>query len=522
MDWQFRSMSSQTNTNQTNTNSINTNRKVNTMKTTLITHASATELVVNSDDLLGMSVSQFAKETVMAVEEMACVHGHTSNRVIGAISSAMRRELNKRVLKAEGLVSASMAGAIMDKNQEKIRQLTERTEAVADWAEALFDEYKPHADILSGLSTFEVEFYPFQRRQARSYQVDNELDADESHEDWGYDDSEDYMDDEAAAWLGEQELIGHMAQSELRTQKTNVTQAMESEPQYEIYNITKEEWIEERLHRDAEEWFGAATYGAWDAIQHVLDSAKQSPVYPLVVETIGELPEKKLGASTKILRKAIDFELKVERLENRKQYVLDQIHKMDNTSEELTIAAMSNSVRDSEVDEISMELRDTIKVYNFLSHYAAELKKWLSLVDLETPHRVYSSYVAFDPVQFLIDQMIKKAGYMGERVSPRAMAKFQKDAFKMLGNPTTIESFTIEDGESAGLELWGIHFTSGSHDELLSAAKEISKVRAIKYRHDELAARELKLERIVKGAAMRNKKPTSPFELEAITKKFLF
>ena len=66
-----------------------------------------------------------------------------------------------------------------------------------------------------------------------------------------------------------------MSQSELRTQKTNATQAMDSEPQFEIYNITKEEWIEERIYRKSEEWFGAATYGAWDAIQHVLDSAKR-------------------------------------------------------------------------------------------------------------------------------------------------------------------------------------------------------------------------------------------------------
>lgn len=491
------------------------------MKHSFITFASANELVVDGEAMLGLSVAKFSKEVVSAVDMLATVHGHTTNRVIGALSGAMRRALNKRVLKAEGLVSASMAGAIMDKDAGKIEQMTQRVSAVADWAEQLFDEYKPHADILAGLSSYEVEFYPFQRRQARSYTVDNELDAQE-HDDYAFDDTEDYMDDEAAAWLAEQELVGEMSQSELRTQKTNATQAMDSEPQFEIYNITKEEWIEERIYRKSEEWFGAATYGAWDAIQHVLDSAKREPVFPLVVETIGELSEKKLGAATKILRKAVDLELRVERLERQKEYIYDQIHKMDNTSEELTIAAMSNSVRDDEVEEIKTQLRDAQRVSDFLSRYADELKKWLSLVDLETPHRVYSTYVAFDPVQFLVDQMIKKAGYMGTRVSPRAMAKFQKDALTMLGKPTTIEPFVIEDGESAGLELWGIHFTTGEHDELKKAATEIGKVRAIKFRHDELAARELKLSKIVKSAAMRNKKPTSSFELEAITNKFLF
>ena len=69
--------------------------------------------------------------------------------------------------------------------------------------------------------------------------------------------------------------------------------------------------------------------------------------------------------------------------------------------------------------------------------------------------------------------MIKKAGYMGTRVSPRAMAKFQKDALTMLGKPTTIEPFVIEDGESAGLELWGIHFTTGEHDELKKANRNL-------------------------------------------------
>ncbi|WP_335989593.1 hypothetical protein [Pseudoalteromonas sp. CH_XMU1449-3] len=491
------------------------------MKNVLITHASSTDLVIDGEAMLGLSVATFSKTVVSAIDELSTVHGHTTNRVVGAVSGALRRELGKRVLKAEGLISASMSGAIMDKDEAKIKMLTEKVTAVADWIEALYEEYKPHADILGGLSSYEVEFHPFQRRQARSYTVDNELDAEE-HEEYTFDESEDYMDDMASLWLEEQSLIADMSQAELRTQKVNATQAMDSEPQYEIYNITKEEWIEERLYRKEDEWFKAAAYGAWDAIQNTLDRAKADPVYPLVVETIGELSEKKLGAATKILRKAIDLEIRVERLESRKEYIYDQIHKMDNTSEELTIAAMSNSVRDDEITELQTELRDAYKVSNFLNRYAKEFEKWLSLVELEVPHRVYSSYVAFDPVQFLVDQMIKKAGYMGERVSPRSMAKFQKDALKLLGNPTTIESFVIEDGESAGLELWGIHFTRGEHEELKKAATEIGKVRAIKFRHDELAARELKLDKIVKSAAMRNKKPTSPFELEAITKKFLF
>lgn len=491
------------------------------MKNTLITHATSQEIVVDGKAMLSLSVAKFAEQVTLAVDEMATVYGHTTNRVIGSLSGAMRRELNRYVYKADGAVSASMSAALMNKEAGKVKELSKRVQAVADWAEELFDNYKPYADILAGLSSFEVEFHPFQRQVARTFEVNNELDAEE-HDEYTFDESEDYMDDMASLWLEEQSLIADMSQAELRTQKVNVTQAMDSEPQFEKHNITKEEWVEDRVHRKPDEWYEASRFSAWDAIAHVMEEGKKSPHYPLVVETIGEMPEKKLGYATKVMRKAIDMELRIDYLESRKVYIQDQIHKMDNTSEELTIAAMSNSFREDEIDELDMNLRDARKVYNFLAHQAEQFEQWLSLVQLDTPHRVYSSYVAFDPVEFMVNQMIKKAGYQGERVSPRALTQFQKDAYKMLGNPTTIESFKLEDGDNAGLELWGIHFTSGAHDELKDAARSISKVRAIKNRHDELGARAEKLDKIVKSAAMRNKKPTSPFELEAITKKFLF
>lgn len=491
------------------------------MKNVLISNADTKGFTANGQAALSMSTSELTKQAVLAIDELSTVYGHRTNYVVRGIAWAIKSELNKMVRQADNTIATSMALAIKDADSERIRKMSSAVTSVADWAEELFKQYQGHAQVLSTLGDYVFELHPFQRAIEATFEVNNDLD-DGFLEDGELNDLADLgfyeEDDEAAEWLAENELVHDMQQHDLRKQKVNLTQAMDSERKVVYEDVSKEEWIDDRLHRTPDEWTQGAQYGAWAIMKQLRGKAIADKNYGLVVEHIGDMPEKSIPFATKCMRKAIDFSNKIERLEGRKQYVLDQIHKMDNTSEELTIAAMSNAVRDDEVTEVDKLLRETRIVHAYLEHYAAEFRKLLDLVELDTPVRVYSSYMTFDPIEFLVAQMVKKAGYTGTRVSPRKQAEFQADAYRLLGNPTTIESFTTDDG----VEFWGVHFTQGSEKKLAEAAKEISKVRAIQYRQDELAARAAKLEKLTKSTAMRNKKPTSPLELEAITNKFLF
>ena len=162
------------------------------MKHSFITFASANELVVDGEAMLGLSVAKFSKEVVSAVDMLATVHGHTTNRVIGALSGAMRRALNKRVLKAEGLVSASMAGAIMDKDAGKIEQNDAASISRCRLGRAVVRRVQATADILAGLSAPRLSSTRSNADKHAAAAVDNELDAQE-HDDYAFDDTEDYM-----------------------------------------------------------------------------------------------------------------------------------------------------------------------------------------------------------------------------------------------------------------------------------------------------------------------------------------
>lgn len=503
-------------------------------KSPLITFADTEEIIVNDEALIGRSPKVFTAEVVQAVEELACVHGHSSNRAIGKLSGAMRRALSRFALKAEGQLSASVTIAYRNKDKGTVELIKQKIEALADWKEAFYAEYAAHADVLAALSDYDVHFHPFQKRQLVTYAVDNSIDAEELEEDVVNGWEDDFADDEAAAWLAEQDTRHMMEQSDLREHKVSTVAAMDAEPKYEIINITREEWIEEMLERSTEEWAQSASYAAWDRIGLILEKFKDSPDFALFEEDMQSylspseranapavLSEKKLAASSKILRKAIDYKLRVEALEQRQQYELDRMHKMDNSPEELTIAAMSNSARESDLAEIEIELRDAMRIADFLAEASEQLTQWLDLVNLDNPYRKYSTYMAFDPVDFLTGQMVKRAGYIGESAAFNR-TRYQKGALKMLGNPASIESFKLNDEDPDSLELWGVHFTHGSDSEVLEAARKLRKVRAIRYRHDDLAAREIKLQKIVKGNAMRNKKPTSMADIEATISKFSF
>ena len=518
------------------------------MKNALILNADTQSFTANGKAALAMSTAELTKQTLLAVEELSTVHGHRSNYVIRGIAWGIKAELNKMSRQADNTVSASMGLAIKEEaakmkakleaagkhdeargthrlstaalsteSDSKLKNMSSVVNNLADWVEKLYAQYADHAQVLSALGDYAFELHPFQRAIEATFTVNNELDdqgLDYLDDDYGFEDE----DDATAEWLADQELTNMMKQQDLRKQKVNVTQAMDSERKVVYEDVTKGEWIADRLHRSMAEWLEGAQYGAWSVIRSLVVKVQAEPRYKLLEETIGSMPVKSLPFATKVMRKAIDLSIRVARLEGQREYTLDRIHKMDNTSAELTIAAMSNAVRDDEVMDIDMQLRDATRVYDILSRYSAEFARWLSLVNLDTPITKYSTYMAFDPIKFVMDRMATKAKYEGETTGAREYRAFEKDARLMLGSPDRVESFLTDDG----LELWGVHFITGTTDELTRKAEELGKLRAIQYRHDELAARAHKLEAIGKSMGMRNKKPTSPLELEAITNKFLF
>lgn len=490
------------------------------MKQNLILSADSKDFKINGEAALRLSSADFTKAVVQTIDELSTVHGHRTNYIVRGVAWAMKGELNKRGRQADNAVTASVAYAITTKDAEKLSKLSDVVEKVSLWIEAMFIQYEAHAQDLSTLGDYAVEFHPFQRRIEATFQLNNEIDDGAEFDQFEYDYADDDEDDEAAAWIEEHGLATQMKQSELRTPKVNVAQAMDSEPKAVFEDVSRTEWVEDRVHRSPAEWVENAQYGAWGGIKALVSKATQHVHYPLVLETVGGMPEKPLAFATKCMRKQVDMTNRVERLESQKQYVLDRIYKMDNTADEAPIAAVSNAVRDDEVDEIDTSIRDAVKVLNFLDEYTSQFNNWLELVNLDTPIRRYSTYVAFDPVEMIMNQMVKKAGFEGRRLTARDNARLEADALTMLGNPTTIESFELED--AGNLRLWGIHFTEGTFDELRDKAKDVSKIRTIQYRQAELEARANKLARVQKGSAMRNKKPTSPLELEDITNQFLF
>lgn len=421
-------------------------------------------------DTLTLTPLQFAEYMQVRGKEAQAL-GDKIKKEYGSVGWELRKALNTKRREIEGLHALQFIKALdaAGKDQTAVLDaylnMKESLPMVADAIEGTYLQYEGHAQAVQGMTGWEFELHPFTRA------ITNIQSADAQEEmDWLLDDEfEDEWDDstkEIYAQYGyaqEMERNGskrYKEQSNFNEEKGKRGQATSGiNVVYE--DITREDWLQDRVERDFAEWKLIASSGAWTHACKVTENAIKQ--WPQLVEVLSESQQAKfaaLGVSFKTIipmmiryrTKAIDAIVGINRMQNFVDYRRGLEDR--NTNSFGFVPGQDEEMLRAELQLV--EMVNTKEHLDMLNEILLDDERFMGL---DAPLPAYSTWFQFNPLEAIREKLAESEYHL--------LANVHVDGVEMENAETKTTSVMYRFDVAKGI----------SHANLVKLADIIGKVR---------------------------------------------
>lgn len=468
--------------NEQTTNSTTTNQNG---VTKMVDKETNTYSFPNTINLLELT----PKEFLATLKEQLAQKGAFGTSVGYGAYWLMVKQINKQAFAFKG-VAHYLLGAERFKPNAVSKALT-RYERVADHLVHLYDQYDEHLgylnaflhDIHAKQPNYDrngrmreeykpLSFEPFTRRilqdgiqniDIADYMLLMDADIDDDNE----------ADQQAHQQLLEDDEVKRfMQQAELRTTKSNLTQALDAEPKYLYEPITREQWLDELVERSIDDIKEDAKIGAWAMAKAV---ARKYAKLPVIKDLVKDSKLEGIDWTTATGGKAMSLAIKAksrvissmnfaESMEERKDYLINQRLKKeyeDNGTIGESSLPVSGADFDERIEELDAYLRETYKEIDQLKPLVAEL---------------YTIFRRFNTTE--------------ERPMPDYRTAFQKDpaGYEDVPADATVEAIDVDverEGKTLKRTIWLVT-AMGPVRKMRDIANACRKVRWEMTKHDQM------------------------------------